>query len=155
MNKKPATWTLRLPKPQIKRSTNLPRKNLGTLIARLPPTLRRPASVARYTLSWSWTVCRSVLASGVAVVKVSMANCSADELDLEKSMLLNETLPEVTSGTLSMVVAVVEHVTDDWIAVTESCTSAGRAVLPTTKQAFARDSSGAMERTSRSDLFLG
>lgn len=50
------------------------RKNLGTLMARLPPTLRRPASVARYTLSWSCRVARSASAGFAGVAKVSRAN---------------------------------------------------------------------------------
>lgn len=116
---------------------------MGTLIARFPPTLRRPASVARYVLSWSWRVARSAVAGSAGVAKVSRANCSGLEPDLLKSILLNVADPDVTSGTLSMVVP-VPHVTDDWIALTESSTSAGRAVLPTTKQAFWRASSGAM-----------
>lgn len=53
--------------------------------------------------------------------------------------------PDVTSGTLSMVVP-DPQVTEDWMDVTESWTSCGRASLPTTKQAFWRDSRGATER---------
>lgn len=118
-------------------------------MSRLPPTLRSPASVARYTFNWSWTVCKSVLARGVAAAKVSSANCSGVELDWEKSTLLKVTLPEVTSGTLSMVVLVVEHVTEDWIWVTEVWTSAGSVVSPTTKQALAwRGSFGAVREES-------
>lgn len=101
--------------------------------------------MAKYVFSWSCIVCKSALARGVDVAKVSMANCSGLELDLEKSMLLNVAFPEVTSGTVAMVVLVVEQVTLSTMAVTESCTSAGRAVLPTTKQALAwRDSRGAV-----------
>lgn len=53
--------------------------------------------------------------------------------------------PDVTSGTLSMVVP-EPQVTEDWMDVTESWTSCGRASLPTTKHAFWRDSRGATER---------
>lgn len=53
-----------------------------------------------------------------------------------------ETAPEVTSGTLEMVV-VLPQVIEDWTLVTAAATSAGRAVVPTTKQAFARDVRGA------------
>lgn len=53
-----------------------------------------------------------MLARGDEVAKVSSANCSGVELDLEKSMLLKETLPDVTSGTLLIVVAVFEQVTE-------------------------------------------
>lgn len=56
---------------------------------------------------------------------------------MEKSILENVALPDVTSGTLDKVFAVAEQVTSFWIAVTTSATSPGRAVLPTTKQALA------------------
>lgn len=47
-----------------------------------------------------------------------------------------ETEPEVTSGTPPSVLAAAEHVIEDWMEFTLSSTSAGSAVLPTTKHAF-------------------
>ena len=46
-----------------------------------------------------------------------------------------ETPPEETSGTLEMVLRAVLHVTRPLMLLTEVTTSAGRAVLPMTKQA--------------------
>jgi hypothetical protein len=48
-----------------------------------------------------------------------------------------DTPPEETSGTPERVVVEVSQVIEFWIAVTVSWTSAGRAVLPTMKQAWA------------------
>ena len=67
-------------------------------------------------------------------VKVSSANCKGEELESAKLIDENETPPEVTSGTLPMVLA-VPQVTCEASASAESCTSAGSAVLPTIKQA--------------------
>lgn len=75
---------------------------------------------------------------------MSSANCRGVEEDCEKSTWLKETAPEVTSGTSEIVVSVVEQVIEDWIASTESWTSAGRVVLPITKQALAWRGSGAV-----------
>jgi hypothetical protein len=56
-----------------------------------------------------------------------------------------ETAPDVTSGTPEMDLAVLEQVIDDWIWVTVVDTSAGRAVVPIMKQAFAREVRGAVD----------
>lgn len=69
------------------------------------------------------------------MVNLSRANCKGVWEDWEKSMLEKLTLPDVTSGTLESVFAVVEQVMLDWMVVTTSATSAGRAVVPGVKQA--------------------
>lgn len=85
----------------------------------------------------SWNVCKSVLASGSAVANSESANCNGVCDDLLKSILEKLTAPDVTSGTFEMVVAESEQVITFWMDVTESLTSAGSAVSPTTKHAAA------------------
>jgi hypothetical protein len=96
-----------------------------------------PASVARYTFRLSWKVLRSVDARGSAVANFWSANWSGVCEDLEKSTSENVAPPEETSGTPEMVLAELLQVTALWTEVTTSATSAGSAVLPTTKQALA------------------
>ena len=75
-------------------------------------------------------------ARGEAVANSERANSRGVWEDAEKSMSEKVADPDVTSGTPDMVVP-VPQVTWSWIAVTVSWTSAGRAVLPTMKQACA------------------
>lgn len=82
-------------------------------------------------------------ARGDLVANMERANCKGVWLDVAKLTDEKETLPDVTSGTLEMVFVLAEHVIVDWMSVTTSATSAGRAVLPTTKQAVAREVRGA------------
>ena len=89
------------------------RKNLGTLIARLPATERIPASVAKYTFRRSWNSLRSVDASGEVVANSLSANCSGVCLDVAKLMDENDTAPDVTSGTPDNVLTLAEQVIDD------------------------------------------
>lgn len=85
-------------------------------------------------------------ASGVAVANVERAKFSGVSEDWVKSMEENDIPPEETSGILEMVVWVFEQVMLDWMLVTVSWTSAGRVVLPITKQAVAREvRAGAVE----------
>src|SRR6187549_78655 len=104
-------------------------------MAKLPPTERIPASVARYAFSWFWNVARLLDASGVLVANLLSANSSGVCLDVAKLMVEKAMPPETTSGTPERVVLLVSQVTTFWIEATVSDTSAGRAVLPMTKQA--------------------
>ena len=76
-------------------------------------------------------------ARGSAVANSPSAKSSGVWEDREKSIAENVALPDDTSGTLESVVAVLEQVTSFWMAITVLATSAGRAVLPITKQALA------------------
>lgn len=78
-----------------------------------------------------------MLARGLAVANFESANSRGVCVDLLKSIAEKVDAPELTSGTLEIVVAVLEQVIEDWMDVTTSATSAGRAVLPMTKQADA------------------
>lgn len=82
-------------------------------------------------------------ARGEEVAKVWSAKLRGVRLEAEKSMEEKETPPLETSGTVPIVVADRSQVTAFWMEVTEAWTSAGRAVLPTTKQALALSSRGA------------
>lgn len=113
------------------------RKNLGTLIAKLPPTDRSPASVAKWTFNLSWKRARSLSDSGDEVANSDSAKARGDCDESAKLMEEKETEPEVTSGTPPRVFADAEHVIEDWMEFTLSSTSAGSAVLPMTKHAFA------------------
>lgn len=81
---------------------------------------------------------RSFDARGDLVANLERANWRGVCFEVAKLTEEKEVLPEVTSGTLEMVLTVEEQVMEDWIEVTTSATSAGRVVLPMTKQAFAR-----------------
>lgn len=109
------------------------KKNLGALIAKSPPSLRMPASVAWYRSRLVWKAARSVDASGSAVANLSSANWRGDE-DLEKSISEKETPLDVTSGTLPIVVE-VPQVTLLAMALALSAVSFGSVVDPTRKQA--------------------
>lgn len=78
-----------------------------------------------------------MLASGVAVANSCKAKASGDKEEREKSTLEKVVVPDVTSGTLERVFAVVEHFMMGVRVVTMVATSAGRAVVPGVKQAFA------------------
>lgn len=75
-------------------------------------------------------------ARGVAVANSLSANPRGVRFESLKLMSENETSPDVTSGTLAIVL-VVPQVTSFWMAAALSATSAGRTLLPTTKQALA------------------
>lgn len=77
------------------------------------------------------------------MANVESANCSGVCFEVAKLMEEKEVVPEVTSGTLEMVLTVLEQLMEDWMEVTTVATSAGRVVLPMTKQAFAREFRGA------------
>lgn len=102
-----------------------------------------PASVARYVFSWFWKVARSADARSAGVAKVVSAKFKGVSLEVAKLMSEKEIPPEVTSGTPLMVVVDVSQVTALMIESTLAWTSAGRAVEPITKQAVAREVSGA------------
>lgn len=72
----------------------------------------------------------------MAVANCEVANASGVSDESAKLTLEKDTPPEDTSGTPESVVVLVSQVTFPWIAVTVSWTSAGRAVLPITKQAL-------------------
>lgn len=76
-------------------------------------------------------------ARGLAVANSLRAKASGEEEDLLKSMEEKEIEPDVTSGTLERVLAVAEQVMVFWREAATSATSAGSAVVPTTKQALA------------------
>ena len=78
-----------------------------------------------------------MLARGVAVANLESAKASG--VCVESAKLIEEKVmpPEDTSGTLSIVVVLVSHVTEFWMASTVDCTSAPISVFPMTKQAFA------------------
>lgn len=122
------------------------KKNFGSLMAKLPPTDLMPASVARYVFSWFWNVARSADARSVGVAKVASAKFNGVSLELAKLMSEKEIPPEVTSGTPLMVVVAGSQVTALMIESTLAWTSAGRVVEPITKQAVAREASGAEDR---------
>jgi predicted amidohydrolase len=85
-----------------------------------------------------------LLARGDVVTNCVRAKSRGVLSDAAKLTDENETPPDVTSGTSSMVVDVAEQVMLPWMATTLAAVSAGRVVLPMTKQAlFARSTSGA------------
>ena len=73
----------------------------------------------------------------MAVANLESAKVSGVWVEAAKFMDENVIPPEETSGTLSIVVVLLSHVTEDWMASTVACTSAPMSVLPMTKQAFA------------------
>lgn len=83
-------------------------------------------------------VARLFDASGLFVANVVRAKLSGVREDVAKLMELKVMPPEVTSGTPAIVVLAVLQVITFWIAASVAATSAGRATLPTTKQASAR-----------------
>lgn len=95
-------------------------------------------------MSWFWKSVRFEDATGSAVAKVVSAKFNGVSDESAKLMLENDTPPEETSGTFPMVVVVVEQVTSSMMESTASWTSATSAVVPTTKQAVARLSLGAL-----------
>jgi hypothetical protein len=72
----------------------------------------------------------------LAVANCEVANARGVSDESAKFTLEKEMPPEETSGTPESVVVLVSQVTFPWMAVTVSWTSAGRAVLPITKQAL-------------------
>jgi hypothetical protein len=80
---------------------------------------------------------RSDAASGDAVANSSSANSRGVLEEAEKSIEEKKTPPEETSGTPERVLIPGLQVTEFWIEVTVSWTSAGRGVVPTMKQAWA------------------
>lgn len=94
-------------------------------------------------------------ARGSAVANCASANSSGVCDDWEKSMVENVAPPEETSGTLEIVVAVVEQVMLFWMADTVSATSPGSAVVPIMKQALAcRDVRAVVGRAVEADSML-
>jgi len=78
-----------------------------------------------------------VLASGVFVANLVRENCRAVWEEVAKLTEEKEMPPEETSGTPERVSRAALQVMRDWMSVTTSATSAGRAVLPMMKQALA------------------